>query len=340
MTIYEGFPNATSWADIERQVLAEYAAQQTVVANTPLQDRRPPSPQIQAQVGVLTESQIYAKYNSGGYGVVGSAAARNAALADLAQYFKGTGMTAEQAAARAGRAFDANVGAGGALDTLIGGAGGGGGAGVGGGASSGFVTDIPGGTPNTGGTPWAGAGEVSRREQRRMLPLGNLFSAYLNEQAPLGRGAGPFRGYLAGQEESLSDLYRLGQAAGDIPDVTSFKDYLGNRGGISRPSVGQFADYARRGAGALTSGVSMEDNPFREYLSGSEKGTEAETAASYAAAQKRQFDLGLAGSYPNLAREFRGLAGRGAEKAFEQFRYDNPASDFLPWLVNRGFNFF
>ena len=201
---------------------------------------------IQKKPPPQTPADIMDKYNSGGYGAVGSEAARREAINDLGLYFQNSGLSGAEAAVKAISTFDSSVKAGG---------GGGGGKQLGPDPLEG-VRALP--FPATPLTE-----EEKRRDQRRNQPLGNLFAAYLNEVSPIGTGAGPFRGYLAGQEGRLSDLYRLGQAAQDIPDVTNFKQYLGQRGGISRPGVGEFTGYARRGAEALTSGVSMEKNPFR-----------------------------------------------------------------------------
>ena len=270
---------------------------------------------------------VLENYRGGLYGPVGSDQAIRAATQALAQAYKEMGNDATTAMQKATTALSGKLGGTTGLGAPTP-------------SPSGDTSQPPGPTGdtsrygrNTFGLPLPPLSQ--QQEGRRELPLGNLFAAFLNEQSPLGRGSGPGRSYLASQEGALSDLYRLGQAAQDIPDITSFKDYLGQRGGISRPGVGEFTNYARRGAEALTGAASDLTNPFREYLSAAE-----DTPGSRAAAQERQYDLGFAGSYPNLAREFRGVAGRGAHRAFEQFRYDNPTSDFLPWLVNRGFKFF
>ena len=171
-------------------------------------------------------------------------------------------------------------------------------------------------------------------ELRRDMPLENPFRAYLNQQVPAG-GYGPFRGYLENQREPLESLYRLGQFSGDLPDTTSFYDYLGGIGGIQRPNPSAFAAYARRGSEALSGPVSENDPALRGYLLGeTEEGINSQTGLN------RQFNLGLAGAYPTLAREARPFIAKQAKNAFENFQYNEPGKDFLPWLINRGYKFF
>ena len=179
------------------------------------------------------------------------------------------------------------------------------------------------GTPEAGGAPVGpGAGDIA--DLRRELDTGSLFTAALNEQVPQG-GFGPFGRYLRGQEGDLTNLYRYGQLSGDVSDPVSFKDFLGARGGINRVDPTAFGAYATRGAGALSGPATDENAAFREFLQED---------------PNRQFTLASAGGMPNLAREARGYFTKAARNAFEQFRYDRPAEDFLPWYVGRGQRFF
>ena len=203
-----------------------------------------------------------------------------------------------------------------------GGAPGAGGAPVGPGAGLGGpvgTAQIP---PTVGGPGAPGAGDIA--DLRRELDTGSLFTAALNQQVPQG-GFGPWGRYLRGQEGDLTNLYRYGQLSGDVPDPTSFKDFLGARGGINRVDPTAFGAYATRGASALSGAPTDENAAFREYLQED---------------PNRQFTLASAGGMPNLAREARGYYNKAARDAFEQFRYDRPAEDFLPWYVGRGQRFF
>lgn len=164
-------------------------------------------------------------------------------------------------------------------------------------------------------------------DQRRELPLADPFRAYLNQQVP-SMTSGPFREYLEEQSEPLQSLYRLGQQFRDLPDPISFYDYLGGIGGIQRPNPSAFGAYARRGAAAITGGRT----DLNAQLFDPETGV--------LGTPERQFNLAVAGAQPELAREFRPGFARQARKAFEQFRYDQPGEDFLPYVINRGYNFF
>ena len=180
-----------------------------------------------------------------------------------------------------------------------------------------------GGTPGGAGAG-VGAGPGDITDLRRELDTGSLFTAALNQQMPQG-GFGPFGNYLRRQEGDLTNLYTYGQLSGDVPDPVSFKDFLGSRGGINRVDPTAFGAYATRGASALSGPPTDENAAFREYLQQD---------------PNRQFTLASAGGMPNLAREARGYYNKAARDAFEQFRYDRPAEDFLPWYVGRGQRFF
>lgn len=173
-------------------------------------------------------------------------------------------------------------------------------------------------------------------EARRELPFQSQFQSYLNQEVPQG-GYGPLRSFLAGQQDPLSNLYSYGQLAGDIPDPTSFRDYLAQRGGIGRPGVEEFRKFAERGAQELGTSPLQQSRAFRGYLRGV-SGQNPEGDADLAG--RRQFELGVSGAFPELAREARPFFEAEAKNAYQQFRYDRPGEDFLPYLISRGYNFF
>lgn len=171
--------------------------------------------------------------------------------------------------------------------------------------------------------------------ERRELPLDVLFQQAVRSQVPQG-GASPWEGYLQRQAAPLSQLYRLGQAFEDIPDERNLYDWVRSRpNGISRPGTGDFANYARRGADALSNPGDESGAAYGYFAGLNEDGSiNSDTGL------KRQFDVAVSGSRPNLAREFRPAFEGAARRQFNQFRYDRPGEDFLPYLQNRNWRFF
>jgi hypothetical protein len=122
-------------------------------------------------------------------------------------------------------------------------------------------------TPAVGNTPTAtpepveapsnvtqnpGGADRTLKGQRDELDPSIQFEAYVNQQAPGGRGSTPFGHYLRRQEAPLRNLQQYSQAFGDSPADQNTYDWLGGRGGINRPEGGDFMKYAQRGATALS----------------------------------------------------------------------------------------
>ena len=268
-------------------------------------------------VGGMTPSQIYAKYKSGGYGTVGSAAASNAALADLAQYFKSTGMTAEQAAARAGRAFDAAVGSGGAQDAAIGG----------------------GQVPPSGGAG-AGGGDELRQQQNKWIELertpegrADLWGEGIRSRYP--GASNPFQAFLGRQQDEEFNQYMLQSAfgpshAGDTP-LSTFRDYArgGGSAGGQRLSQSQMEDMLRQWGSAL-------GNPDTSKLS------QAMTAwLPYMRQGANQFNTALQSSLGRVPGAARPFFEGAAARSFSDYEVNNPETGgWLNQWLNRGKRFF
>ena len=175
---------------------------------------------------------------------------------------------------------------------------------------------------------------------RRGLPTEPLFGAALRRQAPQG-GVGPWQSFLGGQEDDLTLLYKLAGLTGDIPGLQRFDEFIGQRGGIAPVNRGEFAAYGQRAANALSGPTTMANNPFLNFFRADPTIQDPNRASeARQTAQENQFGLAMQGAYPNLAREARPYAVRGAKEAFNQFRYDQPGLDFLPWFFGRGQKFF
>ena len=280
------------------------------------------SPQTQA-TGGFTLAEILAKYRNGEYGAVGTRDAKFRAVEAMQQFWQGTGVAEAEAKSRALDTFNRDFGV--AATTT----------------PPKTTTTPPEATktPPEAGTgartdfKWPGI-DLSTDAMRRGLPTEPLFGAALRRQAP-GGGVGPWQSFLSGQEDDLTLLYKLGGLTGDVPDLTTFDRFIGDRGGIAPVNRGEFAAYGQRAANALSQPATDQSNPFREFFTATE-----DTSAGRQAAQQRQFGLAFAGAYPNLAREAIPYAARGAGRAFDKFRFDQPGLDFLPWFFGRGQNFF
>ena len=262
-----------------------------------------------SQEAGLTESQIYAKYNGGGYGPVGSTAARNAAMGDLAQYFKSTGMTAEQAAARAGRAFDANVGAGGAQDAAIAGAG-----------------DAWNWKEQRGARGLSPSDFLRYREglEEEVSGQRGIFAADLRKRNPRGN---PFQDYLQGQFAPTQAQYQL-ESAFAPNDPGSFSSYSEHGGGERGMSPDLWRAYTQSAAGLLeTDRTALTDRqiPLRNMLE---------------ADRQSQYNLALQGNLQRMPGAFRNATRSIAADVWNDWNVNNPAGDeFLPWYVKRGQRF-
>mgnify|MGYP001557891208 FL=1 len=283
----------------------------------------------------LTESEVYNKYNRGGYGTVGSTEAINAALEDLAQYFKDTGMTTEQAVARATRSFDAVVGSGGAQDAIIGG----GGAGTGPVPGTGPITGIGGGV-GTGAGAGAGGGagvdpnelfagytapSITEQQRKKWLELertsegrGDIWGEAIRSQYP--GASNPFQAFLGRQQDEAFNQYMLQSAfgpshAGDTP-LTTFRDYArgGGGGGGQRLSQSQMADMLGQWGSALsnqdTSGLSKAMLNWLPYM---RQGA-------------NQFGTALQSSIGNVPGAARPFYESAAGRAFSDYEVNNPES--------------
>ena len=279
------------------------------------------SPQTQP-TGGFTLPEILAKYRNGEYGAVGSQDAKFRAVEAMQQFWQGTGVAEGEAKSRALDTFTREFGAAATTTTPI------------------TTTTSPVGPvgPSTDAGArtdfkWPGI-DLSTDAMRRDLPTEPLFGEALRRQAPQG-GVGPWQSFLSGQEDDLTLLYKLGGLTGRVPDITRFDEFIGQRGGIAPVNRAEFSQYGQEAANALSQPATDQSNPFREFFTATE-----DTSAGRQAAQQRQFGLAFAGAYPNLAREARPYAARGAGRAFDKFRYDQPGLDFLPWFFGRGQSFF
>ena len=287
--------------------------------------------------GGITESEVYDKYNKGGYGTVGSQAAKNAALADLAQYFKNTGMTAEEAAGRAGRSFDAVVGAGGALDAIMGGGGTGAGTGTGTRTETGTGAGTGIGT-GTGGGGMVGGQFGTQRDKWLELertPGGraDLWGEAIRSQYP--GASNPFQDFLGRQEDAAFNQYMLQSAsgpshAGDTP-INTFRDYArgGGSGGGQRLSQSQMADMLGQWGSALgnpdTSGLSKA---MLNWLPFMRQGA-------------NQFNTALQSSVGGVPGAARPYFENAAGESFADYGVNNPETGgWLNQWLNRGRRFF
>ena len=80
--------------------------------------------------------------------------------------------------------------------------------------------------------------------------------------------------------------------------------------------------------------MSGGDAAFLEYLTG------GVTDEGIQGNQMNQYNLALAGAYPNLSAYAKPYLAKAAKDAFAQFRFNQPGANFLPWYVGKGNSFF
>lgn len=151
------------------------------------------------------------------------------------------------------------------------------------------------------------------------LPLSTLFARMLTEQAAT---PGIWRDYLERQERPLTDLYRMGQLFGQVPESQTFYDYLRGRGGIAQPERSEFQRYWQDVSRSLTEPdvTQLGGNlpAVREY---------------FGEDPNRQFQLAAAGSFGGVPRWVRPYLERSARNIFDVWLANNPTEQFLPYFT-------
>lgn len=282
-----------------------------------------------------TEAEIIQKFISGGYGAVGSNAARQAALGDLAQHFKNTGVDAATAVTMAVKAFDASASVQGAIinagnkPPLVGGTG----------RSGRGFPGLGGAGAGSAGAGSLGLGEQSFANQRdKWIELertgegrGDLLDEAIRSQYP--HASNPFQAFLGRQGDRLFNQYALGSAfgpshAGDTP-INTFRDYL--RGGAQGDRLSQSAMGGMLGqigqalSNPDTSGLSQQ---MANWLPFFEQGV-------------NQFNAALQSSLGGVAGAAQPYFERKAGSSFADYGVNNPETGgWLNYWLGRDKRFF
>lgn len=171
-------------------------------------------------------------------------------------------------------------------------------------------------------------------QQRYLEELGGgaqgreaLFSRFLDRQYPTAPG--PFRSFLNRQEDALSNQYLLSEGLKGGQKPLSYQDFLQQQGGQFGAGLGPEAQQAYlRTAATLLSNPQQNTAPqyqaFRQFLSDD---------------PSQQYKLAVNSLLPGIAAPFRNAYERYAGRQFNNFSLDQPEQPFLPWFVNRNFQF-
>ena len=272
----------------------------------------------------LDFSTIFTTYQQGGYGAVGSSEARNTAIYNMAYAIESAGTPAVSAMIQAEEAFNAQFPPSTDVTTTLAGGGAAAGGEAAGGAAGGGATGVTG-------------------ELQGQLPFDIQRQEAVRQRAPL---LNPFQGYLNRQAGDLEALYGIQDIGGELASPEqSFTDWLlarpggeaGQYGTTFGPSVKPetFAPYLQKVYDAIMGPTAPGGlQGFREYYG--EAGAPGGMEPDFEQAQGRQRDLALLASFGNISPGARPYYQRAGRRAFNQFRFENPESAFLPWFMAQG----
>lgn len=272
----------------------------------------PENPTLSGSSSNLSLTDVLARYRlgaEGGFGPVGSESAKTHAILAMAEIWKSTGVSQDEAYERATQTFEREFGA------------------------TTPPTTVPAPPTSTPFGPGLNKGE-------RITPI-NPFEQFLSE-TPGGRGAigeeflertyptagGPFAGYLGRQVERQEPQYLLQAGLGQVSPDVSFMDYLGRGLGKTgnppvdwKGAIDQASGFVQDPTGATgTPG----QNAFAQWL---RDNPEAERQMAIEAGRS-----GIAAPFQNAFKNF-------ANRAYSTFSYNNPGQPWLPEYVRRGFRF-
>ena len=257
--------------------------------------------------GRLSMVDVLSRYKAGGYGAVGSEAAKTHAIYTMAQIWESTGLSAADAMTRATETFDREFGATATKDD----------------------------TPPVDTKPFGpglNEGEIAPQ---------NPFERFLGE-TPGGRGAieeefiqqkyptagGPFAGYLGRQLGRQQNQYLVGAGVGQVPETTSYMDFLRSNSGIGELSAADWQNAIKQAGGFVNDPTgqtgTQTQNAFGEWLR---------------ANPHEERNLAIQSGIGGIASPFRNAFKNFATKAYNTFSYNNPGVSWLPEFVRRGYRF-
>jgi hypothetical protein len=155
---------------------------------------------------------------------------------------------------------------------------------------------------------------------------GLIQKEFIQQQHPTA--GGPFAGYLSRQVSEQQPEYVLRAGVGQIPETTSYMDFLRGNEGQGRLTAADWQNAIKQASGFVADPTgeigTQGQNNFGDWLRNN---------------PDEELKLAIQSGIGGIASPFRSNFKNFATKAYNTFSYNNPKVPWLPEFVRRGYKF-